>query len=248
MELWVWRGCCFFLASRVLSRFLMWPKDTNVYIMHHAFTQSKGSTKNQEYLGCVEGRIGGVLRMSEKERCRKRNPGVKEAGRKKIYHGILLRDTLVLSCLLIKALICLAEGKEAGMCADIIAKLKAMPSGRWASTMLYLQELPDSVAHHVCFFIFLIWVLQLWNKRWRENRHFAKDVTSHMGIDCIHHPNYLVTVRKDKLVPLVWHLRQLGDGLCLAARTNGWKIKLQLLFNRTALVEGHLSLDWYIFR
>lgn len=68
--------------------------------------------------------------MSERERCRKRNPRVKEAGRgKKIYHGILLRDTLVLSCLLIKALICLAEGKEAGMCADIIAKLKAMPSG-----------------------------------------------------------------------------------------------------------------------
>lgn len=49
--------------------------------------------------------------------------------KKKKYHGILLRDTLVLSCLLIKALICLAEGKEAGMCADIIAKLKAMPSG-----------------------------------------------------------------------------------------------------------------------
>lgn len=50
-------------------------------------------------------------------------------GKKYIYHGILLRDTLVLSCLLIKALICLAEGKEAGIRADIIAKLKAMPSG-----------------------------------------------------------------------------------------------------------------------
>lgn len=49
--------------------------------------------------------------------------------REKKYHGILLRDTLVLSCLLIKALICLAEGKEAGMCGDIILKLKAMPSG-----------------------------------------------------------------------------------------------------------------------
>lgn len=49
--------------------------------------------------------------------------------REKKYHGILLRDTLVLSCLLIKALICLAEGKEAGMCGDIISKLKAMPSG-----------------------------------------------------------------------------------------------------------------------
>lgn len=71
----------------------------------------------------------GVLRMCSSERCRKRNQGVKGAGREKKYHGILLRDTLVLSSLLIKALICLAEGKEAGMCADIIAKLKAMPSG-----------------------------------------------------------------------------------------------------------------------
>lgn len=105
-----------------------------MYIMYHAFTQWKVNAQTRECLGCVyvcvKVRICGVLRMSERERCRKRNPGVKEAGRgKKIYHGILLRDTLVLSCLLIKALICLAEGKEAGMCADIIAKLKAMPSG-----------------------------------------------------------------------------------------------------------------------
>lgn len=69
--------------------------------------------------------------MCKSKRCRKRILGVKEAAREKIYiyHGILLRDTLVLSCLLIKALICLAEGKEAGIRADIIAKLKAMPSG-----------------------------------------------------------------------------------------------------------------------
>lgn len=71
---------------------------------------------------------------------------------KEIYHGILLRDTLVLSCLLIKALICLAEGKEAGLCGDIIAKLKAMPSGSWASTMVYLQEHPGSVPH--CIYLF----------------------------------------------------------------------------------------------
>lgn len=49
--------------------------------------------------------------------------------KKKKKHGILLRDTLVLSCLLIKALICLAEGKEAGMCGDIISQLKGMASG-----------------------------------------------------------------------------------------------------------------------
>lgn len=72
-----------------------------------------------------------LLGMCKSKRCRKRILGVKKAARKKIYiyHGILLRDTLVLSCLLIKALICLAEGKEAGIRADIIAKLKAMPSG-----------------------------------------------------------------------------------------------------------------------
>lgn len=43
-------------------------------------------------------------------------------------HGILLRDTLMLSRLLIKALICLAEGRKAGICGDIISRLKAMPS------------------------------------------------------------------------------------------------------------------------
>lgn len=65
----------------------------------------------------------------------------------------------MLSCLLIKALICLAEGKEVGMCADIIAKLKAMPSGSWASTMLYLQESPllGCVQH---LFIYLLRTLQ----------------------------------------------------------------------------------------
>lgn len=64
-----------------------------------------------------------------KSRRHGKSPGVKAAGGKKKYHGILLRDTLVLSCLLIKALICLAEGKKAGMCGDIISQLKAMPSG-----------------------------------------------------------------------------------------------------------------------
>ena len=67
--------------------------------------------------------------MSEQKYTEKRSPGVKATGGKKKYHGILLRDTLVLSCLLIKALICLAEGKEAGMFGDIISKLKATPSG-----------------------------------------------------------------------------------------------------------------------
>lgn len=94
--------------------------------------------------------------MCKSKRCRKRILGVKEAARKKkyIYHGILLRDTLVLSCLLIKALICLAEGKEAGIRADIIAKLKAMPSGSWASTMLYLQEPSCLVARRIYLFIY----------------------------------------------------------------------------------------------
>lgn len=77
---------------------------------------------------CVPGKRQGVKAQELKQREKK-------------YHGILLRDTLVLSCLLIKALICLAEGKEAGMCADIISKLKAMPSGSRASTQLYLKEL-----------------------------------------------------------------------------------------------------------
>lgn len=54
---------------------------------------------------------------------------LKQWKKSKKKHGILLRDTLVLSCLLIKALICLAEGKEAGMCGDIISQLKGMPSG-----------------------------------------------------------------------------------------------------------------------
>lgn len=49
-----------------------------------------------------------------------------EGGRDR--HGILLRDTLMLSRLLIKALICLAEGRKAGICGDIISRLKAMPS------------------------------------------------------------------------------------------------------------------------
>lgn len=67
--------------------------------------------------------------MCKSKRHKKRSPGVKAAGEGgKKYHGILLRDTLVLSCLLIKALICLAEGKKAGMCGDIISQLKAMPS------------------------------------------------------------------------------------------------------------------------
>lgn len=82
----------------------------------------------------------GCVRKEEYMRCWE-CARVKDAGRecwelkklqgKKIYIYImaLLRDTLVLSCLLIKALICLAEGKEAGIRADIIAKLKAMPSG-----------------------------------------------------------------------------------------------------------------------
>lgn len=71
----------------------------------------------------------GLLRMCTVKDAGRESWELKKLEGKKIYHGILLRDTLVLSCLLIKALICLAEGKEVGMCADIIAKLKAMPSG-----------------------------------------------------------------------------------------------------------------------
>lgn len=53
----------------------------------------------------------------------------------------------MLSCLLIKALICLAEGKEAGICGDIISRLKAMPSGE----LSLHTALPKGVTH----FIFL---------------------------------------------------------------------------------------------
>lgn len=66
--------------------------------------------------------------MSEQKYTKREAQELKQREKKK-YHGILLRDTLVLSCLLIKALICLAEGKEAGMFGDIISKLKATPSG-----------------------------------------------------------------------------------------------------------------------
>lgn len=66
--------------------------------------------------------------MSEQKYTKREAQELKQQEKKK-YHGILLRDTLVLSCLLIKALICLAEGKEAGMFGDIISKLKATPSG-----------------------------------------------------------------------------------------------------------------------
>lgn len=54
----------------------------------------------------------------------------------------------MLSCLLIKALICLAEGKEAGMCGDIISKLKAM-----ASELSLHTALPKCVTHFIFIFI-----------------------------------------------------------------------------------------------
>lgn len=220
--------------------------------MYHAFTQSKVNARTRKFLGGGGEWKKEYVGFWECLRCRKRNPGVKEAGGKKnIYHGILLRDTLVLSCLLIKALICLAEGKEAGMCADIIAKLKAMPSGSWASTMLYLQELPSSVARRVYLFICY---------------HLSSAVTKQTmtttgkkpGLPflerTIHHTCASIAfitqtiwppAWKNKSAPLGWHLRRL---LRLAAGTTAQKVQLQLLFIRMALVEGHLSRDRYIFR
>lgn len=77
---------------------------------------------------------------------------------------------------------------------------------------------------------------------------FSKDDTSHVHIDRIHHPNYLASAWKNKSAPHGWHLRRLGDSLRLAAGTIAQKVQLQLLFIRTALVEGHLSLyHWMHF-
>lgn len=101
------------------------------YLHNVSHFLSKVNAQTGEYLGCVRKEEC----MSCWECARVKDAGreswelKKLQGKKYIYHGILLRDTLVLSCLLIKALICLAEGKEAGIRADIIAKLKAMPSG-----------------------------------------------------------------------------------------------------------------------
>lgn len=77
---------------------------------------------------------------------------------------------------------------------------------------------------------------------------FAKDDASHVCIDHIHQTNYLASAWKNKSAPLGWHLRRLEDGLCLAAGTTAQKVQFQLLFIRTAVVEGHLSPDQYIFR
>lgn len=225
--------------------------------MYHASTQSKVNARTREYLGVWKEEYVGFWKCLRGKDAGRETGALKKLEKKKIYHGILLRDTLVLSCLLIKALICLAEGKEAGMCADIIAKLKAMPSGSWASTMLYLQELPGSVARRlslfICFHPSSAVTQQTMTTATGKNRglpFFAKDDTSHVRIDHIHHLNYLPPppMWKNRSVPLGWHLRQFEGGLRLAAGTTAQKVQLQLLFIRTASVEGHLSPDRYIFR
>lgn len=70
-----------------------------------------------------DGIVKGLIRQRDRESL------VQEEERK--YRCTLLKLALAVSCLLIKALIWLVEGKQCGRCGDKTSELNATPSGLW---------------------------------------------------------------------------------------------------------------------